>query len=89
MNWITWWPKKCTLKKKAAPSCSVHPPFSIAGEEGVEPLTKFSKKGGLTGPQLYEEGCWKRGGNFFQGGYNVSKKKNKLKSEIFNSKKSL
>ena len=24
--------------------------------------------GGLTGPQLLEGGCWKRGGDFFQGG---------------------
>ena len=33
---------------------------------GVEPPTKFSKRGGrLTG--LLEGGCWERGGDFFQG----------------------
>ena len=26
------------------------------------------KKVGLTGPQLLEQGCWERGGDFFQGG---------------------
>ena len=36
---------------------SGHPPF-FAG--GVEPPTKFSKREGLTGPQLLELGCWKR-----------------------------
>ena len=34
-------------------------------------LTKFSnqifEKEGLTGPQLLEEGCWERGGDFFLG----------------------
>ena len=51
----------------------------------LEPPTKFSKSGGLTGPQLLERGCWERGGDFFQGGCNLHKK-NKLKSEIFNDK---
>ena len=48
-------------------SHSVHPlPFC----RGVEPSTKFSKKGGvgLTGPQLLEVSCWERGDDFFQGG---------------------
>ena len=36
---------------------SGHPPF-FAGE--VEPPTRFSKRGGLTGPQLLEGGCWER-----------------------------
>ena len=31
------------------------------GGGGVEPPTKFSKRGGLTAPQLLEEGCWERG----------------------------
>ena len=35
---------------------------------GVEPPTKFSKRGGLTVPQLLEGDCWERGGDFFQGG---------------------
>ena len=52
---------------------------------GGEPPTKFSKKGGLTGPQLLEGGCWEREGAFFQGGCNFHI--NKLKSEIFNDKK--
>ena len=45
---------------------------------------------GLTGPQLLELGCWERGGDFFQGrgGLRFSHK-NKLKSEVFNDKKSL
>ena len=42
------------------------PPLSVGW--GVEPLTKF-KKGGLTGPQLLEGGCWERGEvTFFRGG---------------------
>ena len=43
------------------------PPPLCAGRGRVEPLTKFSKRGGLTGPQLLERGCWERGGDFFQG----------------------
>ena len=36
---------------------------------GVEPPTKFSKRGGsLTGPQLLEGVAEKEGGDFFQGG---------------------
>ena len=68
---------------------SVHPlPLSAGG--GVEPPTKFSKREGLTGPQLLEVGCWERGGDFFQGGGGCSFHiKNKLKSEIFKDKKSL
>ena len=31
----------------------------------VEPPTNFSKKGGFTGPQLLEGGCWERGGWLF------------------------
>ena len=60
------------------------PPLSAGG---VEPPTKFSKRGGLTGPQLLQ-GVAGKGGDFFQGVYN-SHIKNKLKSEIFNDKKSL
>ena len=33
---------------------------------GVEPPTKFSKKG-LDRISIFRGGCWKRGGNFFQG----------------------
>ena len=54
----------------------------------VEPPTKFSKRGSLTGPQFVEEGCWERGGNLFQGGGGCSFYiKNKLKSETFHDKK--
>ena len=44
----------------------------------VEPLTKFSKKGGLTGPQLLEGGCWESGGGvtFFRRGCNFHIKTN-------------
>ena len=35
---------------------------------GVEPPTKFSKSGGLTGSQLLEVNCRERGGDFFDGG---------------------
>ena len=63
---------------------SGHTPFCRGG--GVEPPTTFSKREGLTGTQLLE-GCWERGGDFFQGGCNFHIK-NKLKSEIFNDKKS-
>ena len=68
------------MHSKLLNSHSVHPPLSDGGR--VEPPTKFSKRGGLTGPQLLE------GGDFFQGGCNFHIK-NKLKSEIFNDKKSL
>ena len=44
-----------------------HPPPPSAGGGGVEPPTKFSKRAGLTGPQLLEGGYWERGGDFFQG----------------------
>ena len=43
------------------------PPLSAGG---IEPPTKFSKRGGgLTGPQLLEGDCWERGeDDFFHGG---------------------
>ena len=59
------------------------------GGGGFEPPTKFSKRGGLTETQLLEGGCWERVGDFFQGGLQFSQKKKKLKSDIFNDKKSL
>ena len=34
----------------------------------VEPPTKFSKSGGLTGTQLLEVNCREGGGDFFHGG---------------------
>ena len=33
----------------------------------VEPPTKFSKRGGLTGSQFLEGGCWERECEFFSG----------------------
>ena len=69
------------------PSIVCPPPLSAGG---VKPPTKFSKRGGLTGPQLLEGSCWERGGDFFQEGAGVQfSRKKKLKSEIFSDKKSL
>ena len=46
------------------------------------------KKGGLTGPQLWEGVPGKEAGSFFQWGEGCNfYKKTKLKSEIFNDKK--
>ena len=53
------------------------------------PPTKFSKSGGLTGLPLLEGRYWERGGDIFQGGGCTFYIKNKLKSEVFNDKKSL
>ena len=63
-------------------------PFLLGG--GFDPPTKFLKRGpGLTGPQLLEGGgvAGKEGVTFSRGGCNFHQKK--LKSEIFNGKKSL
>ena len=66
--------------------CTAHP---FCWERGWIYNQIFKKREeGLTGPQLLEGGCWERGGDFFQGGVQISHK-NKLKSEIFNDKKSL
>ena len=62
--------------------CIVDTPSLSAGGGGVEPPTKSSKSGGVTGPQLLEGGCREKGGILVSN-------KNKLKSEIFNDKKSL
>ena len=60
----------------------MHPPPSPPlSARGVEPPTKFSKIGGLTGPQLLGGGGGGGGGSNFH--------INKLKSEMFNDKKSL
>ena len=56
--------------------------FLLGGEEegggggGVEPHTKFSKRWSFTEPQLWEGDCWKKRGNFIQGGCNFYKKIN-------------
>ena len=55
---------------------------------GVEPETKFSKRGGAWLDLSFQmAGCWERGGDF-SGGLQFSHK-NKLKSDIVNDKKSL
>ena len=57
---------------------------------GVEPPTKFSKRGALTGPPSTFRGglgvAGKKGVTFFRGGVQFFNK-NKLKSEKFNDKK--
>ena len=69
---------------------SMHPPPFLQGRGGgrLSLQLNFQKGGGLTRPQLLEGGSGKKGGDFFQGGCNFHIK-NKLKSEIFNDKKSL
>ena len=70
----------------------MHPPhlsafcFLLGKEGGVEPPTRFSKRGCLTGPPLLVGVTGKDGSDFFQGGcaFHI---KNKLKSEIFDDKK--
>ena len=69
-------------------SYSVHPPPYFCRR--VEPPIKFSKRAALAGPQLLEGVAGKEGDNFFQGAGSCNFHiKNKLKSEIFNDKKSL
>ena len=64
------------------------PSFCWGGWGEVEPLTKFSNRWALTGTQLWEGGCWKGGVTFFRRvAILQTKKKNKLKSEMFNDKK--
>ena len=70
---------------------SVHRTLSSGEAGGWKSNQIFEKEGGLTGPQLLEGVCWKRGGDLFGrggGGLQFSHK-NKLKSEIFYGKKSL
>ena len=70
--------------------CTAHPPTFCRGSWAPNQI--FKQGGGLTGPQLLEGGCWESGGwLFFRGGCNfhIKNKLNKLKSEIFNDKKSL
>ena len=66
------------------------PPFCW---EGFEPPTKFSKRRDLTGPQFLDRVCLERGVFLFRGGRGGGccnfYIKNKVKSEIFNDKKSL
>ena len=58
---------------------------------GVEPPTNF-QKGGLEKTLSFRRGWWETGGDLFEGGGNGVCNfyiKNKLKSGIFNDKKSL
>ena len=66
------------LIEKSLYSQCAPPPLTLFFREGVgvEPPTKFSKRGGLTRPQLLEEVSWKRGDDFFQvGNFNFHMKK--------------
>ena len=63
----------------------VHPPFLQGG--GGWASKQIFKKGGLTRPKLFE-GVARKEATFFRGGCNFDIK-NKLKSGIFNDKKSL
>ena len=67
---------------------SVHPPpfYRGEGERGLSLQPNF-QKGGLDRTSSFTGGFWEREGDFFQGGCNCHIK-NKLKSEIFNEKKS-
>ena len=65
-----------------------HPPLlweTLSFCRGVEPPTKFSKLGSLTGPQLLKGVAGKEEVTFFRG--LQFSQKNKLESEIFNDKK--
>ena len=57
-------------------SVDTHIPFLLGGG-GVKPPTKFSKRGGLTGPQLLEGVAGKEGVTFFRV-LEFSHKKNKM-----------
>ena len=64
------------------PSPRTPPPICWGGGQRVEPPNNFSKGGEevLDRISIFRGGCWERGGVFVI---------NKLKSEIFNNKKSL
>ena len=66
---------------------SVHPPCLSEGGGGWASNQIFKKGGGLTEPQLLERDSWEREDDFVHGGCDFHIK-NKLKSEIFNDKKS-
>ena len=52
-----------------------HTHTHLSAGVGVEPRTKFSKRGGLTAPQLLERVSGKEGTDFFQVGLHFSHKK--------------
>ena len=61
------------------------PPFLLGG---LNFQPNFQKGGGLGMTSTFREGCWERVDDFFHGGDAIFTHK-KLKSEIFNNKKSL
>ena len=66
------------------------PPFLLEGGSGGRGLNfqpNFQKEG-LGRTSTFREGCWERGDDFFHWGDAIFTHK-KLKSEIFNNKKSL
>ena len=65
----------------------MHPPPFLLGGLNFQP--NFQKgRGGLGRTSTFREGCWERVDDFFHGGDAIFTHK-KLKSEIFNNKKSL
>ena len=73
------------MHSKLLNTCSVHPPISGGGGGRGEPPFKYSKRGGLTEPQLFEGICWERGGDFISGwGALQFSHKNKSKYENLN-----
>ena len=52
----------------------IPPSFCMGMGRMVEPLTKFSKREGLTGSQFLEGGCWESGSEFFRGFVVLTKK---------------
>ena len=66
-------------------------PFFPHFLQGVDSPTTFSKRGDLEGSQFLEEVAGKERGDYFHGGWGEGGSfyiKNKLKSAIFNDKKS-
>ena len=58
---------------------SVHPPFCWRGR-GVWTSYQIFKKEGFDRTSTVRGGCWKRGGNFFQGELQLLQKKKKKKN---------
>ena len=69
-------------------SNSVYPPPFVQGGDSASNQILKKGGGGLTGPQVLEGFAGREGVTFFRGG-GVQLSHNKLKSEIFNDKKSL
>ena len=77
-NIFVYQKNKLVLNKILSIKHSMHSlPLFCWGVGGWTSHQIFKKeRGGLTGPQLWEGDCWKRGGNFSQRGCNFTKKKN-------------